>query len=475
MSTSLLPVDQGSEVSNYREFKGDEWLGRPIQVPGAPLQLVQESAIQWDTHHAITRAGRKAKVYRARRSDSDLAVKVFFKRFLDPINAITTMELRRFKHVQGLRVCDREFISEDVARILDEPGLAFAILMPWIGGKPWIDLVASKYALSQYSCYHLAKRTAAILAGLEAEHLAHADVSSSNVFIDNLGPHPVVELIDVEDMYHPTFIDVPHVPDGTDGYGHPFNVGQGCRNSYGDRFAGSILLAEMMSWHQPAIREHAHEESLFTKNELCQSGPKFMAVRAALRAYSPSVATLFEQAWRSSGLSECPSLTDWRAALATEDVASNATREPGPEPPIPEALSAPCRVEPRIQTSIIDTNVCSECGRRVLASHPTGHARSCSHHPTRFTPELDSSGWLTKPSDTAGLPPEFRRLLMKYSERIQACPVCGHFLNGARDNTNAADCPNHRKPGHPPTAAHRPLPQFDDVSFVPFDRPGGPA
>ena len=462
-------------MGHYREFRGDDWLDRLIQVPGiAPLQLVRESKIQWDTYHAITRAGRKAKVYRARRSDSDLAIKVFFKRFLDPINVITTMELRRFKHVQGLRVCDREVISEEVAHALGEPGLAFAILMPWIVGRPWIDLIASKYAISQRSCFHLAKRMAAILAGLEAEQLAHADISSSNVFIDNLGPQPVVELVDVEDMYHPSFIDVPHVPDGTDGYGHPFNVGRGCRNSYGDRFAGSILLTEMLSWYQPVIRAQAQEESLFTKNELCKNGHKFVAVRDALRAYSPSVAALFEQAWTSNGLSECPRLADWRAVLAIENVAGKLTLEPSLPPPLSPALSTARIVEPRFQTSTIDTNVCSECGRRVLASHPAGHALNCSYHPARFTPELASSGWLAESSGKSELPPEFRKLLMKYSDRIQACPVCGNFISGPTGDIHAVDCPHYHKASNLPASVHRPLPQFDDVSFVPFDRPGGP-
>jgi hypothetical protein len=456
-------------MDEFREFKGDEWLGRLIMLQGGPLRLIQETEFGWAKHHAITRAGRKAKVYRARRSEQDVAVKVFFRKFLDPINLLTTSELRRFSDVPGLRVCDREVIPKHVALKLGEPGLAFAILMPWISGRPWIDVVASKEVLSQGRCLDLARRTTAILAGLEARQLVHADISSSNVFIGHLDQQPMIELVDVEDMYHPSFADVPHVPDGTDGYGHPANVGKGCRNPFGDRFAGSILLVEMLSWYLPEIRDVAEEESLFGRTELCRDGSKFSAARNALQVYSPAVVGLFEQAWRSNALSECPRLADWQAVLHAVGSTTGVIEFPGFLPSLPRGRDADYGADPQFETTLASAGICAECSQPVLAGRPTGHLQSCSYHPTRLGPEFNQPPLLTGLSGEGALPPEFRKLLKKYSGRVQACQLCGKLVPGVTGDGHASQCPNCQGSRMSPANLDRPLPDFDDVSFISFN------
>ena len=455
-------------MAGYREFKGDLWLNQLIQLPGGALFLMEDKQTRSAMHMAITRAGKKAKVYRARRGGVDVAVKVFFRKFALDVNLWTTGQLGRFKNVPGLRVCDREVISNEVALQIGEPGLAFAILMPWIAGESWIDIIGQERVLSQQDCISLAQRTAAILAGLETWQLAHADISSTNVFIANLGPRPAVELIDVEDMYHPSFIDVPHVPDGTDGYGHPGNTGKGCRNPFGDRFAGSVLLAEMLTWHQRAIREMAEEESLFAKAELCRQGEKYLAVRDALEAHSPSVAALFERAWTSRGLRGCPSLADWKSAMATVGRTTVTVSARLPSPQLPRSIGQ--YVQFRSQTTFIDGSFCTECSRIVHASRPTDHAPNCSHHPAQFTPEFDWSTWLVQPSQKPKLPSEFSNLLKRYSALIETCPGCGKLVTGATDDAHVAGCPNSQRPSSRSAAAGPSLPKFDDVSFVRFDR-----
>lgn len=458
-------------MSEYREFKGDQWLGRSIRLPGGSLLLMQDTSIRAAMKIAYTRAGKKAKVYRAYRSGQDVAVKVFFRKFLDPVNLITTGQLNQFRDVPGLRVCDRVVINDEVARQLGEPGLAFAILMPWIAGAPWIDVIAAKQALSEPDCIALARRTATTLAGLEARQLTHADISSTNVFIANLGPHPGIELIDVEDMYHPFFVDVRHVPDGTYGYGHPANKGKGCRNPFGDRFAGAILLTEMLIWHQSTIRAMAGEESLFAQTELCQGGPRFSAVRYALEAHSPRVAALFEQAWWSSGLAGCPSLAEWQASLATVGPAASSVPASLLRLPQPDRRTG-AKLPSAAQTNLIDWNFCTECRRMVQASDPAAHAPDCSHHPARFTPEFDWSTWLTRQPGKPTLAPDFRTLLTRYSADLQACPACGKLVTGPTDDAHAPGCWNRQlAEANRPAAVERPLPQFDDVSFVSFDSP----
>lgn len=452
----------------YREFKGDQWLGKPIPLPGGSLWLVEDTVAPppgMRTKYAYARPGKKAIVYKGRRAGRDVAFKVFFRRYSSDVNLMTTGQLARFKDVPGLRVCQREVVKNEVAEQIGELGLAFAIVMPWMTGQPWVEFLATKQALSRQVCIALAARTAAVLAGLESRQLAHADISSSNVFIDNLGPDLVVELIDVEDMFHPTFVEVPFAPDGTDGYGHPANTGRGCRNPFGDRFAGGILLAEMLSWHDPEVRELAEEESAFAKSELCQPGRKFAVVRDTLSALSPQVAAHFERLWKSTALSQCPSLSEWHIAIA-------ALGLPRFDPTIRfvplRGLPSARRTEPRSQTIFVDSTFCTECNRLVKSSRPTDHARTCSHHPHRFIPEFDWSTWLSTPSGQQS--GAISDLLKKYTDQLKTCPACGRLVTGADDDAHAPGCRTYQAQSSPPPGA-RPVPRFDDVSFVSFDKP----
>ena len=153
-----------------------------------------------------------------------------------------------------------------------------------------------------------------MLEGLERRELVHADISSTNVFVPALNP-PSIELIDVEDMYHPKFVEIEFKPDGSPGYQHPRNVGKGCWNRFGDRFAASILLAEMLAWHDPEVRARNADASLFAQEELCSLGFKFDLVRAAVARQSPTAARLFDRAWASNGLTDCPTLAEWKRAV----------------------------------------------------------------------------------------------------------------------------------------------------------------
>src|SRR5262249_32832439 len=128
---------------------------------------------------------------------------------------------------------------------------------------------------------------------------------------------PAVELIDVEDMYHEDFGELPYVPDGSPGYAHPRHHGRGCRNRHGDRFAGAILLTEMLIWPDPAVRAGAADVSVFEPTELCRSGPRFELARKVLLTQSAQVAHLFERVWDSPGPASCPRLSDWAAAIDT--------------------------------------------------------------------------------------------------------------------------------------------------------------
>ena len=301
-------------TARYRPFDGDAWVGRDIALAGGPYRVLAEDTFAVAGQMAYARQGRKAQVYKLRGPDGALfALKVFFRGFSRVEYTLISYRLRELGHIEGLRVCRRRLIREDEAAAVGEPGLACSVLMPWIDGVAWAGVVERRHPLRAETGLALARRTAEVLAGLEAHGLAHADVSSTNVIVE---AGPAVELIDVEDMYHERFGDVPHVPAGSPGYAHPRHVGESCRNPYGDRFAASVLLAEMLAWPVPGVRRATADISLFEPTELGRRGARYKRVQAALTDLSSELAALFERAWTSAELADCPPLRDWAWALA---------------------------------------------------------------------------------------------------------------------------------------------------------------
>ena len=116
-------------------------------------------------------------------------------------------------------------------------------------------------------------------------------------------------------MYHDSLGTLPYVPDGSPGYAHPRNQGRGCRNRFGDRFAGGVLLTEMLVWADPAVRQSSADVSVFEPGEMCHGGPKYGLVRQVLQALSKDVARLFERVWDSPGPSGCPRLSEWASVI----------------------------------------------------------------------------------------------------------------------------------------------------------------
>jgi len=341
----------------YRPFDGDAWLGRDLPLRDGPYRIVPESAFAVAEEMAFARQGRKARVYKLRGPDGAVyALKTFYRGFSLPEYVPLTTALQAYGDIPGLRSCQRRVVDEAEAEQIDEPGLAFAILMPWIEGVSWAGVIEARFPLDAETCLGLADQTARILAQMEADGLTHADVSSSNVVVTTTDAGPVVELIDVEDMFHEEFGSLPYVPDGSPGYAHPRNVGRGCRNRHGDRFAGAILLTEMLIWPDPAIRAGASDVSVFEPTELCRSGSRFELARKVLLTQSAQVSHLFERVWDSPGPASCPRLSDWAAAIDTIAGDQLSTQD-GPQATVATA--------------------CPGCGRPLLPGQRASHAPGC--------------------------------------------------------------------------------------------------
>lgn len=202
------------------------------------------------------------------------------------------------------------------------PELEFAILMPWTGSPSWAGILCNPQLSSAYTYEQarvLAQVTASSLAALEERGSAHADIAGSNL-VPTLDRQQV-QLLDLENMYFPDLPPPQQKSQGTPGYQHQQLGPDGQRCPEGDRFAGAILLTEMLTWWNPQVRARVSEdaESLFGSDELqAQETPCLPVVRDTLYTLGPRLLELFDQAWLSRSLEDCPPLRAWAAALSPE-------------------------------------------------------------------------------------------------------------------------------------------------------------
>src|SRR5262249_7077113 len=284
--------------------------------------------------------------------------------------------------------------------------------------------------LSERECLALAREMATVLKGLEDRGLTHADISSNNVIVQSGSPSRV-ELIDVEDMYHKGFFPPEHAPAGTPGYNHRPSSEESYWNPFGDRFAGAVILAEMLTWRQPGIRNRCAEVSYFQANEMCKPfDPKYVAMIAALREHSKEVADLFARAWNSKNLSDCPSLGEWLSALQNVKPGSKIIQAAGSAGLAKRSyLDLTFENLPALQTRFISSVTCFECGARVRAITPTDHAGSCSQHPDNFKPALGADWLLQNPLLGSKLSDHTKSLFRGIlGEKDPVCDECGNQI-----------------------------------------------
>lgn len=278
---------------------------------------------------AFGQEGRKAFVYQVAGSGPDgrryYALKKFKQAFRLPDLVKTCKALAKYAALPGMEACERECLhhgAHDDA-LGQYPDLEFAVLMPWIKGSTWYDIVVTKKPLRRPDALTFAHATAEALAGLEQAGLAHCDISAPNVIINpEVGQ---AHLIDVEDLYAKGFNRPSALPSGTEGYAHK-TAADGLWQADADRFAGAVMLAEMAAWHSPEIREESQEEHFFGADEMQTDSLRYQLMRSVLGQTHAPLADLFDRAWFSDSLEECATLGEWLDALTTAHVNEGRAR-----------------------------------------------------------------------------------------------------------------------------------------------------
>jgi hypothetical protein len=214
------------------------------------------------------------------------ALKVFRARFRTPALVSQAEKLAAFADLPGLTVCRRTVLTpqRNADLLRREPDLTYAVLMPWIEGPTWVEVMLEKRPLTPQQALDLARAFADILSRMEQNGLAHCDLSGPNVLLPMLAqptadrrpqtaysPSSTVELVDVEGLYAPGLPRPEVLPSGSSGYAHR-TAREGLWGPTADRFAGAVLLAEMLGWGDESVREACYGETYFDPAEMPLQG-----------------------------------------------------------------------------------------------------------------------------------------------------------------------------------------------------------
>ncbi len=283
-------------------------------------------------HLPYAAEGGRGRVYRVRGEDgSDCALKLFLPGFRNSSLVESTARLTAMAGIDGLSVASRRVVTDERTwRRADD--LKYAVIMPWIDGETWYDILLNgktgRPAIPSFLGIPLAKRFVYVMAGLEARGWAHCDVSPGNVSVDLRGSTPGVQLLDLEDMY------LPGAPPPTGDYigspGYQHRAKTSVWGPHGDRFATAIMTTEMLILPDATLSAQATELGFFGGHALKGDVTRrFDEARASLDKRVPAFTPLLERAWRSRSLDDCPSIVELYTALQNTHVEEAGAISPG--------------------------------------------------------------------------------------------------------------------------------------------------
>jgi hypothetical protein len=261
--------------------------------------------------------GRQAIVYQLSAQDDLRALKVFRPRFRAPSLVSLADQIAPLASLPGLQVCQRVVLtpSRHAALLREFPDLIYAVLMPWVEGPVWQEILLERRTLTAEQSLRIARALARVLLTMEERGVAHCDLSAPNLILSPDLDRPTVALVDVEGIYAPGLPRPGILPAGSPGYAHK-TAPRGLWNTEADRFAGAVLLAEILGRSIPEVRQAAWGENYFSAQEMQLDNERYQVLVTGLRRHwGDTAADLFARAWHSDTLMDCPTLGEWLVGL----------------------------------------------------------------------------------------------------------------------------------------------------------------
>lgn len=266
--------------------------------------------------------GRTSRVYKLKDFKGNFhALKVLYPQFRNERIVKTSNLLKQYSQLPGLSISSRFVItSTNHPKIIERyPELEYSILMPWISGSIYINMLINREPFNGNKI--IALKLARLLADLESKNLAHCDLSPSN-FIFNLENFDL-ELIGLDGLYEKSLPPPIYLPSGTPGYSHPSakSEGQWCKEA--DRFSGALLISELLAWSFQNIRQLAYGETFFAPEEVGNYCERFTVLLKTIHGINSSLPNLLNRAWFSKTLSDCPPIKTWYETLRNIKIQKN--------------------------------------------------------------------------------------------------------------------------------------------------------
>src|SRR5574342_669267 len=119
--------------------------------PGTRIHLKNDEVIEFlplevsgpASVFVYAESGKEGTVYKVRKEQEQYALKVFYPPYREKRLLENTDKLDRFKELEGFRVARRTVITpEGFSDLLNKfPDLKYAVLVPWIEGTVWGNLM----------------------------------------------------------------------------------------------------------------------------------------------------------------------------------------------------------------------------------------------------------------------------------------------------------------------------------------------
>lgn len=310
-------------------------VGQHLLIDGVKYYFAEHPSIPGMPY---AQEGCHAVVYQLIAGTERRALKVFKPRYRLPLLVSLAEGLAVFADFPGLSVCHRTVLTPQRhgAILRQHPELIYAILMPWIDGPTWMQVLIERRTLTPEQSLALARSLATVLAAMEQRGVAHCDLSGPNVLLPGLATADTeqegqrkVALVDVEQLFGSGLEHPVMPPGGPPGYAHKA-AAEGLWGPEADRFAGAVLLAEMLGWCDERVRQAAWGESYFEPQEMQHDGERYRVLNQVLtERWNSDLAVLLGRAWFSDLPADCPTFSEWQLALQVESPAQSFASQAG--------------------------------------------------------------------------------------------------------------------------------------------------
>lgn len=311
---------------------------------GQPLEFPQHPSAKIQMPNAAE--GGRATVYELRDpTGRRLALKVFRSHFREPGLAQSGVRLTGLRSLPGMDAAQRDVVLPGDEAVRRFPDLEYALLMPWIDGETWAEVMmqaaATNVPLPRETAIHLCTRFLSVVRALEMAGASHTDLAGGNVVVqkNTIG----VQLLDLEDMYLPGAPPPLNPRPGSPGYQHRSREPVFCPQ--GDRYAAAVLAAEILALADPALTELGSDAGMFAA---CHGDPvgdaAYARVDRWLRQLAPEFASVFWRSWHARSLAECPTVAELHEAVHPLAAVT--------PPPTPK-FTSPTKVEVPVHEKVI--------------------------------------------------------------------------------------------------------------------------